>query len=192
MTEYDYNDEMLIQNGQDFEIIRNGQPVQMVKGLMGQLEGRDSIRLPSTCTIYSGDVLHCLETHCMYSNLDIRPITRHSRVYGYFVFYTNEPAKTETITYNINSIQGSAIVGSQQNATINLGVSLQDLRSLVKDKSDDDQKELNKLINRLEIVTEDNQPITKGFFARFSDLLAKHSDVAIAVGQFLTSWLFKA
>lgn len=60
---------------------------------------------------------------------------------------------------------------------------------MISSKPVEDQAELNKLIDRAEIITEDNQPISKGTFAKFSDLLAKHSDIAIALGSNLINWL---
>lgn len=91
-------------------------------------------------------------------------------------------------TFNIENINGPSIVGNQTNATINIGSSIEDLKKLIPSKSTEDQEELNKLVKLLEAITDNNMPLSKGTLAKFSDILAKHQDIVIAVGGFLTSF----
>ena len=48
---------------------------------------------------------------------------------------------------------------------------------------------LEKLLNRIEIIIEDNQPISKGTFSKFADIFRKYPDVFNAVGAIITKWI---
>lgn len=91
-------------------------------------------------------------------------------------------------TFNITSVNNSAF-GNNGNTTINNGYSFDEIRSLISSKPIEDQEELNKLVNTVEIITENGETISKGFLSKFSDLLAKHSDIAIALGTGVMNWL---
>ncbi|EHO79749.1 hypothetical protein HMPREF0402_02488 [Fusobacterium ulcerans 12-1B] len=91
-------------------------------------------------------------------------------------------------TFNIGNINGPSIVGNQTNATMNIGSSIEDLEKLISNKATEDQEELNKLVKLLETITDNNMPLSKGTLAKFSDILAKHQDIVIAVGGFLTTF----
>ena len=80
------------------------------------------------------------------------------------------------------------MVGNQTNATINIGSSIEDLKKLISNKSTEEQEELNQLVKLLETITDNNMPLSKGTLAKFSDILAKHQDIVIAVGGFLTTF----
>lgn len=95
---------------------------------------------------------------------------------------------TPTQTFNIGSVTNSAF-GNNGNTTINNGYNFEEIRSLIASKPIEDQPELNKFIDRIEIITEDNQPVSKGTFAKFSDLLSKHSDIITAIAPTIMNWL---
>lgn len=82
---------------------------------------------------------------------------------------------------NIGSIAGSAIVGSQANATINFGASIADIAALVAALPLEDKPAGNELVEDLKKLESGETPLRKSALAKFSDLLAKHSSLASAV-----------
>jgi hypothetical protein len=92
-------------------------------------------------------------------------------------------------TINIQTINGPSIIGSQQNATINNGLNLEEVKLLISSKPQEDRELLEKFINRIEVAIEDNQPVSKGTFAKYSDILKKYSDIAVPVGKLIFEWV---
>ena len=82
---------------------------------------------------------------------------------------------------NIGSIAGSAIVGSQANATINFGASIADISALVATLPLEDKLAGNELVENLKKLESGEIPLKKSALAKFSDLLAKHGSLASAV-----------
>lgn len=99
-----------------------------------------------------------------------------------------EQPQVPSQVFNIQSATNSAI-GNNGTTTINNGYSFDEIRTLISSKSIEDQDELNKLVNTVEIMTENTEIVNKGFLSKFSDVLAKHSDIAIALGQGIMTWL---
>lgn len=95
---------------------------------------------------------------------------------------------TPSQTFNVQTVHNSAF-GNNGNTTINNGCSLDEIRSLIAFKPAEDQEDLNKLVNTVEVITQNSETVSKGFLGKFSDLLAKHSDIAIAIGNNIMTWL---
>ena len=184
-------DRAITRSGDTFSVKRNGVIVSTTKGFLTGKDYPNGIQLLSTSDIEINDVLIQDVTGMSYVISSIHPLTRSNEILGYIAYYKNDNVNTNTQTfqYNIGSIQGSAVVGNQQNVTLNIGNSIDDIKSLISEKPLEDQEELNTLLQRFENVIEDNQPVSKGFFAKFSDVLHKHSDIAIALGENLINWL---
>lgn len=80
-------------------------------------------------------------------------------------------------------------MGNNGPVTINNGYNLDEIRALISAKPSEDQHELNKLVDTVEIITENSSSVSKGFLSKFSDVLAKHSDITIALGSGIIKWL---
>ena len=179
----------------DFSIERNNSIISNTKGFFCGNDYPNTIQLSGNLDITEDDWLIHKSSGRKYFVTKVKPLTSFGQVQGWMAEYlteseyTKSKSKKNNATFSIGTIYGSAIVGNYNNATINNGYNLSEIRSLISSKPLDDQEELNKLINRLEIITEDNQPISKGTLAKFSDILAKHSDIAIALGSSIVGWL---
>lgn len=182
----------------DFSVIRNGEEISQVKGTINHKEL--SIRTHSQFNILPNDILFHIASRTNYYVKTAFMKTINNKNYGYDITYVLSPEellakepKEEKAVFNIGSIGNNAIIGTQSIATIiaqnSASASLEQLKELINSKPAEDKELLNKLLSRLEIIEEDNQPVSKGTLAKFSDLLAKHSDVAIAVGSFFTKLL---
>ncbi len=178
-----------------FSIERNSILISQIKGVFDNSNSIKTIILPSNAGILKNDWLVHSLTNQKYFIKDIEPLSKSNELLGLKAEYLSESDYKKSLednnkaTFSIGTINGSAIVGNYNNATINNGYNLSEIRSLISSKPIEDQDELNKLIDRVEIITEDNQPVSKGTFAKFSELLAKHSDIAIALGSNLINWL---
>lgn len=188
-------DKFLDTRGDDFSIERNGSITSTFKGIFCGKDYPSTIQLVSYADVIENDWLTHISTNKRYFAENVKPLSQANETLGWMVEYLTEPeyeksiSKKDSSTFSIGNIYGSAIVGNYNKATINNGYNLNEIRSLISSKPSEEQDELNKLIDRIEIITEDNQPVSKGTLTKFSDLLAKHSDIAIAVGSALTSWL---
>lgn len=185
--------ELFLSHCDDFSLERSDKIIQTeLKGFFCSEEYPNSVQFLDFKNCYPTEtdwLIHANSGRRLHV-IGIKPLSDTDIIVKYqSEFEYKQVQQTENIQYNIGTINGSAIVGSQTNATINIGVSIDDLKSIISTKDSTDREILDKLINRLEIITEDNQPISKGTLAKFSDVLAKHQDIALSVGQFLTSWL---
>lgn len=188
-------DKLLELHGDDFSIERNGSTISTAKGFFCGKDYPNTIQLSSNANVEESDWLIHNSSNRRYFVKNVQPLTSRNQTLGWMAEYLSESkyqqlaSEKKQSTFSIGAIYGSAIVGNYNNATINNGYNLQEIRSLISSKPKEDQIELNKLIDRIEIITDDNQPVSKGTLAKFSDLLAKHSDVAIAIGSSIMGWL---
>lgn len=182
-------------HGDSFSIERQNKIVSETTGIFCGRKYPNCIQLISTASIKEGDwLIHNITNNRYFAN-KIEPLSSSNNIIGWMVNYlteneylTKEKQESQP-TFSISNINGSTIIGNQQNATINNGYNLSEIKSLISTKPAEDQEILNKLMQRIEIITEDNQPVSKGTLAKFSDVLAKHSDIAIALGGSFINWL---
>lgn len=119
-------------------------------------------------------------------------VTIEAQTFGFIQFrlttagmdYFDEPqppVQPAAQNINIGSIAGSAIVGSQANATINFGTSIADITALVAALPLEDKLTGSELVEDLKKLESGEKPLQKSALAKFSDLLAKHGSLASAV-----------
>lgn len=90
--------------------------------------------------------------------------------------------------YNITNAYGS-IIGNQSNFTLNYSSSINELRDIVNSSHSSDKEELNKIIDLLEMITNNQIPISKGLFSKFANILQKNSWITSHIASILVSWL---
>nr|WP_293995167.1 hypothetical protein [uncultured Fusobacterium sp.] len=88
---------------------------------------------------------------------------------------------------SIGSIGGSSIIGNKQYASLD-NSSIQNLKDIISNKNEDKEL-LEKLLNRIEAIIEDNQPVSKGTFSKFNNIFKKYPDILNATGNLLLKWL---
>lgn len=102
--------------------------------------------------------------------------------------FNNNPASSIKQTFNIKNVTNSAFAN---NGTTNLnnGVSFSEIKEFINKQSisDIDKENLSKLTNYLELLVENNTPMSKGTLSKFSDLLAKHSWATTLIGNILVN-----
>ena len=102
------------------------------------------------------------------------------------------PSPPVSQNINIGTIAGSAIVGSQTHATLNVGATLTDVSALISELPGIQKAIGEDLLQELKGMESGEKEIKKGALSKFSDLLAKHSDLSTAVLEFIGKLLVGA
>ena len=88
-----------------------------------------------------------------------------------------------------NSIIGNQVSGNE--FVFNSGASLSELQQLIQQKPLGDQPELKELLDLLQSLEERKEPVPRSLFARFSNLIKKHTDLIAPIGVALVNILFQ-
>lgn len=93
------------------------------------------------------------------------------------------PATSVTIN---GDVTGSAI-GNIGDTTINNGASFDEIRSIIESKnmSPLDREEALRVVDCVELLTENEAPLKRGFLHKFNDVLSKHSWLPSLIGSAL-------
>lgn len=137
--------------------------------------------------VLEGDILVHNKSNKKCYIIDVQPLSQGVIAKYETDFQRRREQKAVAQNISIGSIGGSAIVGNQQYATID-NSSIQNLKTLISQKAEDKEL-LEKFLNRIEIVMEDNQPVSKGTFSKFKDLLTKYPDIFNAAASIILKWL---
>lgn len=176
----------------DFQIYRNSALIDTVKGLKNTEKGSNKkfIGFFPDVDIQIGDFLMIPNTSVKYSIIDIDTSTYMGEIYQLKAYYQTAPAeaKQPSVTFNVNSSPNS-IFGTQASAIINNpSFSINDLDSLIESNGGADKKELYQLSSQLQELLEKDE-FHKSKLSKFSDLIAKHSWLPLAIAQVISAYL---
>ena len=176
----------------DFQIYRNSALIDTVKGLKNTEKGSNKkfIGFFPDVDIQIGDFLMIPNTSVKYSIIDVDTSTYMGEIYQLKAYYQTAPAeaKQPSVTFNVNSSPNS-IFGTQASAIINNpSFSLNDLDSLIESNGGADKKELYQLSSQLQELLEKDE-FHKSKLSKFSDLIAKHSWLPLAIAQVISAYL---
>lgn len=180
---------LLSQMADSFAIEHDDSVVTSSKGFFCGKDYPNTIQLLEDVNVQDGDwLIHSLTNRRYYAQ-HTEPISKNGEILSWMVKYQSESEykNSQSVqsqsTINIQSVNGSAIIGNQQNATLNIGSSLADIRTLISVLSSEDKSSAEELMNELEKIESSNHPIlAEGSLSKFSNLLQKHSNLLIAVG----------
>lgn len=177
----------------DFEIYRNSNLMSIAKGLKNTEKGSNKkyIGFFPEADVQIGDVLIIPNTNIKYFIVDVDTSTYMGEVFQLKAYYqtTNkESTQATSIVFNVTDSPNS-IIGTQMSAIINnptFGIT--DFNKLIDTYGGDDKKELYVLSSQLkELINQDN--FHKSKLSKFSDLIAKHSWLPLAIAQLLSAYL---
>ena len=179
----------LIRNMTDvFTIERDGQEVASAHGFFCGKEYPSTIQLVENTTVHEGDWLIHAPTKNRYFATEVQPISINGEIFDWMVKYQSEfdwkksQANQAVSNIHIGTVSGPAIIGSQQNATLSVGCTTEEIARLITAKPTSDLPALCELVAELKKIESESGPIEKGRLSKFSDLLEKHSDLLIALG----------
>ena len=177
----------------DFEIYRNSNLMSIAKGLKNteKVSNKKYIGFFPEADVQIGDVLIIPNTNIKYFIVDVDTSTYMGEVFQLKAYYqtTNkESTQATSIVFNVTDSPNS-IIGTQMSAIINnptFGIT--DFDKLIDTYGGDDKKELYVLSSQLkELINQDN--FHKSKLSKFSDLIAKHSWLPLAIAQLLSAYL---
>ena len=110
--------------------------------------------------------------------------------------FEQDKAQTQGNSTNINisnvnaPITGSAI-GNVGTITINNGITYEEIREIIQKEviNPEDRDRLLEMISELEKLTQNEEPLRKGFFSKFSDIIKRYSKTFDAIGRTLIEYL---
>ncbi len=176
----------------EFQIYRNSVLIDTVKGLKNTEKGSNKkfIGFFPDVDIQIGDFLMVPNTSIKYSIIDVDTSTYMGEIYQLKAYYQTAPAeaKQPSVTFNVNSSPNS-IFGTQASAIINNpSFNISDFDSLIESNGGTDKKELYQLSSQLQELLEKDE-FHKSKLSKFSDLIAKHSWLPLAIAQVISAYL---
>lgn len=185
---------LLDQMTNSFSIERNGSIVGEAKGLFCSSKYPNTIQIIENADIKDGDWLIHTATgkRCFAKNA--RPVTDVTgNTCHWMVEYTNEleyQRNTNTSNIHIQNVNGPSIIGNQQNAIINAGASLDEIKGLISQVLEQDKPEFEELTNELERIENSNHPVLiEGMLGKFKDFLNKYPDLILTLGRWAVKLL---
>ena len=132
----------------------------------------------------AGDRYHITGTEASYFKRELQQIKAFYIMESEYFSQKKQPGTT----YNIGVAYGS-VIGTGNTATINYQSNIAELRQRVEKENSPDQEQMGKLLDLLQMVIDNQVPVQKGLFARFSEVMEKHSWLSSAVASTLLTWL---
>lgn len=98
--------------------------------------------------------------------------------------YNQSKQSNTTFSINATTIENS-IIGTQANATINLNMQLQQLRSDIDGSDSSDKEELHQIVSMLEELNKSKDPVPRNIFSKFSAVMERNSWITGSIASFL-------
>lgn len=99
-----------------------------------------------------------------------------------------QPTNVAQQVFNIGSAENS-IIGSQQTATINVVLTIEEFNKKIDTAEEADKPELRALSDTLSKYGDGSETPAKGALSRFGDLITKYRWIPETVAQVLIAWL---
>ena len=159
----------------DFSLVRNGKTIKTsIKGFPCDKDYPDSIQVLYDYGIQPGDCLIHKKSKVRYVINEVLPVTDNEYILRY-----RSPANAPASSINIGTISGNAIVGSQQNANLSVGLSAEEIRLAIEKLEGASAEDREKL---LALAASVNAVRSAGLVERFAPILA-------AMLHPITAWL---
>lgn len=105
-------------------------------------------------------------------------------------YFAKESRQPNTV-FHIGTAYGS-VIGTSNTVTIDYQTSLSDLRTRVVSESTPDKEQMEKLVNLVEMIVNEQIPAQKGVLSKFSTLMERHSWLSGSVASTLLGWLIQS
>ena len=175
--------------GLDMQIERDGEIIATVPGLPNRetATNRQYVGFrPKTDITPANERLYVTETQASFFQKQQEEIK---------AFYMTEVEKKRKETeqrqsniYNIGTAYGS-VIGTANTATINYQTNFQELRERAEAENAPDKEQVQKLVDLVEMIVNEQIPPQKGLLSKFSETMERHSWVTSAIASALVSWL---
>ena len=159
----------------DFSLVRNGKTIKTsVKGFFCGKDYPRSIQVLYDYGIQPGDCLIHEKSNLRYVIDEVLPVTDSE-----YILHYRGPADAPASSISIGTISGNAIVGSQQNANLSIGLSAEEILLAIEKLEGASAEDREKL---LALAASVNAVRSAGLVERFAPILA-------AMLHPITAWL---
>lgn len=181
--------------GIPYQITRNGQPFSTEIGLnnFSKSTKRSHLDFRPDADVIVGDFatspdgksVEIIETNIVY--MAQQPFALEAY---YSTDYENTQQKKASShqTFHINNAYGS-VIGSDNVATINYTSSIPDMRRKIEAEAPEYRESLQKIVDLLEMIVDNQITPTKGLLSKFSSVMERNSWISSAVASTLLTWL---
>lgn len=113
-----------------------------------------------------------------------------SQLKAYYQTATEHNAKSETpsVSFHVENATNS-MIGTQSHFTMNINGSIQDARELVNSSNSSDKAELQQIIDLLEQISQNQEPIQHGFLSRFASVIQRNSWITSPIASIVLNLL---
>ena len=182
-------------SGQNFEIERDGEVINSLRGMFSAGGTQKYIAFPPDTDVCANDWIvdqfgkryYVEDTHHQMSNNFPFQIKAYYLTEVQLKQKKQEPQNAPI--FNINSPQNS-VIGINSDFTVNNYMdTLNELKKDIVESSSPDKAELQKIVDLLEEILNGNEPIKKGMFAKFKDAMERNSWITGSVASAILSYL---
>lgn len=180
-----------------FEVFRNDAPIGVLEGIRNSSNGKRMIQFFPDVDVQPEDWLVAQSTNEKFYVDDVDV----SKGFGGGNFSKNAYYLTETqhkkqnsqsssVTFQIGDVQNS-IIGTQHNATLTNNFSDQQIKDFIDKNCGEDKALMNEMLSSINAIIDNNIPVQKGTFSRFSETASKYGWLLGAVTTKLLAHFFK-
>lgn len=185
--------ELLKASCQIFTIERDGGVIGAGHGFFCGSNYPSSIQIIENVDIQNGDWLINSITNQRYFVQDAHPIIANNLITNWMIKYLTELEYKNTLSnsnnpvFNIQSVNGNSVIGTQGSVTLNIGNNLETIENILKSFPLSEQVQAKELLEELHKI--EQTELQKGSLSKFSDLLKKHENLIAAIGGWAVSLL---
>lgn len=182
--------DFLNRHGIMYKVERNGKFVDTVRGLPNSDEmQKEYIGLMPNTDVHAGDWMINPQNERFYIE---KTKTEYAFSKPHFIAaycimesdYQKQKQSRQSAVFNIGEVHNS-VVGTQKNATVNNGYSINDLNALIEQHDSLDKELLKDMISVLETAISNQEPMKKGFLSKFAGVMQRNEWISAPVATFI-------
>lgn len=100
----------------------------------------------------------------------------------------NKSTKHSTQTINVQNADNS-IIGTQGTAILNQNITWQQINTEIESNANEDEEDLKYMVSYIQENLENDDPLKKGAFEKFSDLISKHGWISGPISAMILKYL---
>ena len=180
--------------GQPYKIERNGIIVDNVQGVSNRTSDthRNYIGfIPGTDVRPNDWLINQFDEHFFVQDTKTTTFMKEPHQLQAFILTKLEyedKQTTNNATFQITNAYGS-VIGNQRDFTLNYSSSVNELREMINNSESTDKDDLSKIVDLLEMITNNQLPVSKGIFSKFSDVMQRNSWITSHIASILLNWL---
>lgn len=185
-------------DGEMFTIERDGVVIDTVKGLLNvsKQTGKKMCNFYPDTDIKPNDWLIRLDTGERFFVDDVSTVRFAGKLESKDAYYLTEreyqmrqkQISTAAPVFHIQNAYGS-VIGTENNVTVNYHADIEEIRKKIDESDSSDNEELKQIVSLLEMIVNNQVPVQKGLFSRFSAVMERNSWITSAVAGAIMSWL---